>query len=62
MNIPVAAPSAVSAECTLGRQRGYEGVHAMCRQIKDVPLPHSTGILLVRRCHCACHGRRARNQ
>lgn len=46
----------LSAECTLGRQRGYQDVHALCRQTKDIPLPHSTGILLVHRCRCACHG------
>jgi hypothetical protein len=45
----------LSAECTLGRQPGYKGVHALCRQTEDVPLPHSTGILLVRRCRCSCH-------
>jgi len=46
---------ALSAECTLARQPGYGNVHAMCRQTKDVPLPHSTGILLVQRCRCSCH-------
>jgi hypothetical protein len=46
----------LSAECTLARQRAYTDVHTMCRQTKDVPLPHSTGILLVRRCRCTCHG------
>lgn len=45
----------LSAECTLGRQPAYRNVHAQCRQTKDVPLPHSTGILLVRRCSCSCH-------
>lgn len=45
----------LSAECTLGQKPGYQDVHAMCRQTKDVPLPHSTGILLVHRCRCTCH-------
>ncbi|MFI5798603.1 hypothetical protein [Streptomyces sp. NPDC051677] len=45
----------LSVECTLGRKAGYESVHGWCRQLKDVPLPHSTGVLLVRRCRCACH-------
>jgi hypothetical protein len=45
----------LSTECTLARQPAYKDVHAMCRQTKDVPLPHSTGILLVRRCRCSCH-------
>lgn len=49
------AADTLSAECTLGRQPGYETVHAMCRQTKDVPLPHATGILLVERCRCICH-------
>jgi len=46
----------LSAECALGSKPGYEDVHAWCRQTKDVPLPHSTGILLVHRCCCTCHG------
>lgn len=48
-------PENLSTECTLGRKPGYGDVHAWCRQTKDVPLPHSTGILLVRRCRCTCH-------
>jgi len=48
----------LSAECTLGQRRGYEDVHAECRQTEDVPLPHSNGsILLVHRCRCGCHSR-----
>ena len=45
----------LSPECTLGRQPAYRDVHAQCRQTRDVPLPHSTGILLVARCTCTCH-------
>lgn len=47
----------LSAECTLGQRPGYRDVHRECRQTKDVPLPHATGILLVRRCGCLCHRR-----
>lgn len=52
-----AAPTAqnLSVECTLGRQAAYRDVHAQCRQTRDVPLPHSTRILLVARCTCTCH-------
>ncbi|MEH0576948.1 MULTISPECIES: hypothetical protein [Streptomyces] len=45
----------LSAECTLARRPGYEDLHARCRQLKDVPLPHSTKVLLVHRCRCSCH-------
>jgi hypothetical protein len=45
----------ISAECALGKKPGYDGVHTMCRQTEDVPLPHSTGILLQSRCTCTCH-------
>ncbi len=45
----------LSVECTLGSQDGYQDVHDRCRQTRDVPLPHSTGILLVARCRCTCH-------
>ncbi|WP_086809782.1 hypothetical protein [Streptomyces reticuliscabiei] len=45
----------LSTECTVGREPGYQNIHAMCRQTEDVPLPHSTGILLVARCTCTCH-------
>ncbi|WP_329223213.1 DUF6415 family natural product biosynthesis protein [Streptomyces sp. NBC_01485] len=37
------------------RYCALEDMHAWCRQTKDVPLPHSTGILLVPRCRCSCH-------
>jgi hypothetical protein len=46
---------ALSTECTLARRPGYEDVHAQCRQLSDVPLPHAAGVLLVPRCHCSCH-------
>jgi hypothetical protein len=46
---------ALSAECALARRPGYEDVHSTCRQPRDVPLPHSTGLLLARRCGCGCH-------
>jgi hypothetical protein len=47
----------VSVECALAAKPGYEDVHAWCRQDRDVPLPHSTGLLLVARCRCPCHRR-----
>ncbi|WP_416986077.1 hypothetical protein [Streptomyces sp. T028] len=43
-------------ECVLARRRGYEDVHAVCRQLRDIPLPHGAGLLLVHRCGCDCHG------
>ncbi|AZQ32642.1 hypothetical protein EJ357_03605 [Streptomyces cyaneochromogenes] len=49
----------LSAECTLGQRPGYEDTHDLCRQTKDVPLPYSNGVLLVRRCRCACHVHRS---
>ncbi|MFF3329077.1 hypothetical protein ACFYWX_05865 [Streptomyces sp. NPDC002888] len=45
----------LSPECTLARQRGYEDVHVACRRLRDIPLPYGGGLLLVRRCGCACH-------
>ena len=45
----------LSVECALGRQPGYDDVHDLCRQTEDVPLPHSAGILVIRRCRCVCH-------
>lgn len=54
MSAPV-ADDMLSAECTVGKRPEYEGMHARCRQTKDIPLPHSTGILLAARCRCACH-------
>lgn len=46
----------MSAECALAQRPGYEDLHRECRRTEDVPLPHSVGILLVRRCGCPCHG------
>ncbi|NUP24488.1 MAG: hypothetical protein HOZ81_52240 [Streptomyces sp.] len=45
----------LSAECTLATKPGYEDLHHQCRQITDVPLPHSNGLLLIRRCGYGCH-------
>lgn len=45
----------MSPECALAGRDGYEGLHKDCKQIADVPLPHSRGIVLVARCSCACH-------
>lgn len=47
--------SAMSAECAVALRPEYKGMHARCRQTEDIPLPHSTGILLQARCRCACH-------
>ncbi|MBT2418371.1 hypothetical protein J7F01_41050 [Streptomyces sp. ISL-22] len=58
MTAPAEAP-AMSVECTLAQRPEYKGLHDDCRQTKDVPLPYSRGILLARRCGCACHRRTA---
>lgn len=55
MTAPATEAAPLSAECMLARRPAYEDLHRECRQTKDVPLPHATGILLVRRCGCACH-------
>lgn len=56
MSIP-AMDGTRSAECTLAQQPEYKSLHGQCRQISDVPLPHSRGLLLIRRCACPCHRR-----
>lgn len=48
---------ALSAECAVARQPGYKSLHGDCRQLQDIPLPHSTGVVLVPRCRCSCHGK-----
>jgi hypothetical protein len=55
MGAPVTEDETKSAECTVAMRPGYQSLHGECRQTKDVPLPHSTGILLVKRCTCSCH-------
>ncbi|MFI6244782.1 hypothetical protein [Streptomyces sp. NPDC051016] len=45
----------MSTECALAQRPGYSPWHQECRQTKDIPLPHSHGILLVRRCTCPHH-------
>lgn len=57
MSAPVAHDTALSAECALAKRKGYADVHGMCTQTRDIPLPHSGGMLLVQRCPCACHRR-----
>jgi hypothetical protein len=47
--------NSLSAECTLAQRPDYRDMHRTCRRTKDIPLPHSNGILLVRRCGCSCH-------
>ncbi|MFF4349996.1 hypothetical protein [Streptomyces sp. NPDC001530] len=58
MSAPTVDTETMSAECALAQQPGYTDLHADCRQTKDVPLPGTTGVLLLRRCTCTCHGRR----
>ncbi|MET9085331.1 hypothetical protein ABZX77_26190 [Streptomyces sp. NPDC004237] len=55
MSAPTDDTSTMSAECALGQRPGYLGMHAECRQTKDIPLPHGRGILLIRRCTCPHH-------
>ncbi|MGW7129991.1 hypothetical protein ACWGIA_16815 [Streptomyces bobili] len=31
--------------CALARRPGYEDVHDACRRLRDIPLPHSGGLL-----------------
>jgi len=45
----------LSSECTLAAQPGYADLHRECRQTEDVPLPHTRGIWLIRRCGCPHH-------
>ncbi|MGW3652222.1 hypothetical protein [Streptomyces sp. NPDC000878] len=47
--------SRMSAECAVALRPEYKTMHADCRQTEDIPLPHSTGILLRPRCRCVCH-------
>lgn len=44
-----------STECALAARPDYAGLHADCRQTKNIPLPHSSGVLLIHRCTCPCH-------
>ena len=46
-----------SAECTVAQRPGYADLHRVCRQTEDVPLPHGSGLLLMRRCGRTCHAR-----
>ncbi|MFB8772966.1 hypothetical protein [Streptomyces broussonetiae] len=56
MGAPVEAAVERSAECALATQRlEHRRLHAACRRTEDIPLPHSRGLLLVRRCGCDCH-------
>ncbi|MFC8514620.1 hypothetical protein [Streptomyces sp. NPDC057257] len=55
MSAPTTDEVTLSAECTLATRPGYEDLHHECRQITDVPLPHSNGLLLIKRCGCLCH-------
>ncbi|MFD5754650.1 hypothetical protein ACFWIZ_05165 [Streptomyces sp. NPDC127044] len=55
MSTPTTDIASWSPECALALRRGYEDLHAQCRQTEDVPLPCATGLLLVHRCTCLCH-------
>lgn len=46
----------MSAECEVAQRPDYRNLHGECRRTEDVPLPHATGIMLVHRCTCSCHG------
>ena len=48
-------PAYPSAECALARRQEYRDMHDVCRQTRDVPLPHHKGLFLTRRCPCRCH-------
>jgi hypothetical protein len=56
MSVPTTDTASLSPECDLAHHPGYEDLHAECRQTEDVPLPYVTGLLLVHRCTCLCHG------
>lgn len=47
--------ASLSAECALAQQPEYKGLHHDCHRTKDVPLPHSRGLVLMPRCACPCH-------
>lgn len=55
MTAPSTGTLPLSAECGLAARSGYTDLHRECRQPEDVPLPHTRGIWLVRRCGCLCH-------
>lgn len=55
MSAPTTHEVTLSEECALAGRPGYDDLHADCRQIADVPLPHSNGLLLIKRCGCGCH-------
>lgn len=52
----------MSVECALAQQPDYNDLHHQCRQTEDIPLPHSSGLLLVRRCTCSHHRYNVRAQ
>ncbi|MFD3581223.1 hypothetical protein [Streptomyces sp. NPDC058683] len=55
MTAPAQDTSTMSAECAPAQRRGYSAWHEKCSQTQDIPLPHSLGILLIRRCTCPHH-------
>jgi hypothetical protein len=50
-------PDTRSAECAVAERPEYQDLHLKCGRTKDIPLPHSSGIVLLPRCRCACHMR-----
>lgn len=52
---PIAPDTTLSAECAVAQRPEYRGLHHACRQIEDVPVPHSMGLVLLPRCACPCH-------
>lgn len=59
MTAQAANTDTMSAECALAQRPEYEDLHGQCRRTRDIPLPHSNGLILVPRCTCACHPGRA---
>lgn len=45
----------LSPECTLASRPGYGDARVSCRRLRDIPLPRSGGLPLIRRCGCMCH-------
>jgi hypothetical protein len=55
VSAPTVDTDTMSAECAVAQRPEYKGLHADCRQTRDIPLPGGGGILLVPRCTCTCH-------
>ncbi|MEU8697892.1 hypothetical protein AB0C61_09425 [Streptomyces sp. NPDC048680] len=55
MTTPATETLPLSAECALAAQPDCTELHRDCSQTEDIPLPHASGIWLVRRCGCPHH-------